>query len=323
MARAVRHASDEAIAEAASALKQGGLVAFPTETVYGLGALHTHHDAVARIFLAKQRPSNHPLVLHADSTEMARALVAVWTPEAQALADAFWPGPLTMVLPRASQVSHAVTGGLDTAAVRVPASSVALALIRAAGGAIAAPSANPYQGISPTTADHVRSGLGDRVDMILDGGPCARGLESTIVDVASQTLLRLGPISAVQLRAFLPALRVAESFRNATDDGVHLSPGMSAKHYAPRARLRVMSVVAMSRETANVPTDHAMWLTHSVEPPAGHGLRLPGHAEEYGALLYAALHTLDALNAREIWVEEIPEHDSWDAMRDRLQRAAH
>ncbi len=308
---------------AAQALQEGKLVAFPTETVYGLGALHTHKGAVERIFAAKGRPANHPLVLHVDSTEMARSLVGAWPAEAQTLADAFWPGPLTLVLPRAAHVSHLVTGGLDTVAVRVPDSPIALALIRAAGDAIAAPSANPYQGLSPTTAEHVRRGLGSKVDMILDGGPCTRGLESTIVDVLSQTLLRLGPISPKQLHHALPELDVAPSLRVADSESVHLAPGMDAKHYAPTARLRVMATSALENNMHHTDNAQVMVLAYSIDVGEGLGLRLSDRAEDYGALLYAALHALDLTGISEIWVEQVPSSPAWDTVRDRLARAAH
>lgn len=313
------HAAVDAaiIAQAALRLRAGGLVAFPTETVYGLGALATREDAVRHIFRAKGRPPTHPLVLHVDNIEMAKQVVAHWPAEAEALARAFWPGPLTMVLPKAEHVSTLVTGGRETVAVRMPASNIALALIRQAGGAVAAPSANPYQGISPTTAEHVQRGLGAEVDLIVDGGPCARGLESTIVDVVHQSLLRLGPVSPSALRQYLPGLQVAEELRHASDEHAHIAPGMDAKHYAPKARLRLRTRADIESAPEE---DGVVALSYSFEPRIG--LRLPADADGYGTLLFAALHSLDREDVREILAERVPANEQWLAIADRLQRAS-
>lgn len=298
-------------------LHEGKLVAFPTETVYGLGARVGDEAALARIFAAKGRPATHPLVLHVSSIAMARDLVTNWPDAAEALARAFWPGPLTLILPRGARVPDIVTGGGPTVAIRMPAHPVALALIEATGEAIAAPSANPYQGISPTTAAHVVQGLGDKVDLIVDGGPCARGLESTIVDVTGQRLLRLGPVSPSALYTYLPELRLQTQAAPDHAASPHEAPGLSAKHYAPRATLRVLARCDLpTRGAAQTPV-----LAHSFDP--AFGLRLPGDAEGYGATLYAALHTLDRPEAHQILVEQIPEGEAWLAVADRLARAAH
>ncbi|HEY9723210.1 MAG TPA: L-threonylcarbamoyladenylate synthase, partial [Oscillatoriaceae cyanobacterium] len=196
---------DPAIAAAAAAIRRGELVAFPTETVYGLGANALEAAAVNKIYTAKGRPANNPLIVHVDSPEMARRVVSEWPESAERLAAAFWPGPLTLVLPRRPEVPAVTAGGLDSVGVRVPAHPIARALIRAADTPIAAPSANPYMGVSPTTAAHVAAGLGDRPALILDGGPAEVGLESTVLDLTRPvpTVLRPGGLPLARLREVL------------------------------------------------------------------------------------------------------------------------
>jgi L-threonylcarbamoyladenylate synthase len=226
------HPDPVAIAEAAGVLERGGLVAFPTETVYGLGARGLHAEEVAKIFAAKGRPAGHPVILHVDGDARARALAAEWSDTAALLARDFWPGPLTLVVPRAPNVPPEVSGGLDTVGIRAPNHAVALALIRAVGEPLAAPSANAHTHISPTTADHVLRSLGDKVDLILDAGACAHGIESTVVEVgtggSALRVLRPGAITLDQLRAVDP--NAVDAAGIIEGDAPRAAPGRAAKH---------------------------------------------------------------------------------------------
>jgi L-threonylcarbamoyladenylate synthase len=202
---------------AAAVLRRGGLVAFPTETVYGLGADATNADAVTKIFAAKGRPSTNPLIVHVADAAVARRYATAWPPAAAQLADRFWPGPLTLVLPKAPDIVPAVTAGLNTVGLRVPDHPVALQLLREFGGAVAAPSANRSNRVSPTTADHVREELGDAVDLVLDGGPCRVGIESTVLDLTTErpTILRPGGLSREQIEAVVGPVGVADGLAKA------------------------------------------------------------------------------------------------------------
>ncbi len=312
--------SDDAIARAAAQLRAGRLVAFPTETVYGLGADATNGHAVALIFEAKGRPRFNPLIVHVADTEAARR-IASFTSKADRLADAFWPGPLTLVLPRRpdSGISDLVSAGLDTIAVRVPAQPVAHALLKAAGVPVAAPSANVSGHVSPTTAQHVEADLGDKVALILDGGPTEHGLESTVVDVTGEqiVLLRPGAVTREAIEEVLgePVLKAGES--SAQGDRIR-SPGQLASHYAPRAKVRLNA------------TD-----LHPGEALLAFGEPLPGAEEhmmenlsptgdlvEAAANLFAALRRLDATGVETIAVMPIPETGLGEAINDRLRRAA-
>ena len=226
-----------AYAESARVLRAGGLVAFPTETVYGLGARAFDERALARIFEAKGRPVHHPLIVHVEDEDQARTLAATWPEHAARLARAFWPGPLTLVVDRADAVPASVAGGAASVALRAPAHAVARGLLAALGEPIAAPSANRYQGLSPTIVAHVIKELGERVDLVLDGGPCEAGIESTVVDVrsASPRVLRPGALGLAELRAVVPDLRLRGG--SAGSGERRASPGMDERHYAPRARL--------------------------------------------------------------------------------------
>ncbi len=315
-----------AIAEAAAVLRRGGLVAFPTETVYGLGAAALDADAVARIFAAKGRPAHNPLIVHlAAADELPRVARSV-PPLAARLAAAFWPGPLTLVLPRRPEVPDAVTAGLDTVAVRVPAHPVARALLAAAGVPVAAPSANPYQRVSPTTAAHVVALLGDRVDLVLDGGPATVGIESTVVDVtgAVPVLLRPGGVGAAAIEAVVGPLRRAAAVAEGT---ARPSPGLSRRHYAPRAALvpftpaersvvwrRIADAVAAGERIGLIAFDVA----GAAAAPA---LRMPADAAGYARGLYAALHALDDAGCARAFVERPPADPAWEAVADRLHRA--
>ena len=291
--------SGDVIARAAELLRAGGLVAFPTETVYGLGANALDEAAVRRIFEAKGRPSTSPLIVHVDSIEMARSLAAEWPDAAEKLARAFWPGPLTLVVPKLPCVPGEVTAGLSNVGLRMPAHDVALALIRAAGLPLAAPSANRFTELSPTAAEHVRRGLGNRVSMILDGGPCRVGIESTVVSVAGArpVLLRPGMISASEIEAVAGPLGEASSPAGLA----HLSPGQHPKHYCPRT-----PVLIAGRDPA---------------PPGARVVRVSVAALPV-AQLYATLHHLDDEGYDAIVVELPPETPEWAAVRDRLLRAA-
>ncbi len=298
------------ISEAAALIRRGRLVAFPTETVYGLGANALDAEAVARIFEAKGRPRTSPLIVHVSSIEMARTLVTDWPPEAETLARAFWPGPLTLVLPKQAQVPDIVTAGLGTVGVRMPAHPMAQELIRESGVPIAAPSANRFTEVSPTTAEHVRQSLGDRVDCILDGGPTQVGIESTVLSLAqSPRLLRPGMISQAEIEELIgPIERVAGK-----QEGAHESPGMHERHYSPRTRVIL----------GEPPRDgRGAYLWRTRELPAARLVRMPEDAEAYAAVLYAQLHALDAAGLDWIAIEPPPEDQEWVAIRDRLRRAA-
>jgi len=304
------------IATAARVLRAGALVAFPTETVYGLGADATNARAVAAVFEAKGRPRFNPLIVHVQDAEAA-ARLGTMSADGQRLAAAFWPGPLTLVLAKRSGciVAELATAGLDTIAVRVPAHPVAQALLRTANLPIAAPSANRSGHVSPTTAAHVEADLGDRVAMILDGGPAPLGLESTVVDAtgAEPVVLRLGAVARDDLARVLGrpiAVAGGEAARPS-------SPGMLARHYAPRAKLRlgardVREGEALLAFGAHVPR-HAGPMIN---------LSTAGDLIEAAANLFAAVRALDASGAASIAVMPIPERGLGEAINDRLRRAA-
>jgi len=303
---------DQSIARAARILRDGGLVAFPTETVYGLGADACSDEAVARIFAAKARPDFNPLIVHVPSGDAAGKLVR-FNARAERLAAQFWPGPLTLVLPRQADcpVSLLATAGLPTLAVRVPGRQDARRLLRTAGIPVAAPSANPSGRVSPTTARHVADGLGDKVDLILDGGACPVGLESTVVDCTTDTptLLRPGGVAREDLESLLATpLAVA----NATGDGPK-APGMLERHYATRLPLRLDAAAPRAGEALL-----------GFGPAAGATLNLSarGDLTEAAANLFAHLHRLDDPAYTGIAVSPIPEEGLGRAINDRLRRAA-
>lgn len=303
----------DAIGRAALYLRDGGLVAFPTETVYGLGADATNDQAVARIFAAKGRPQFNPLISHVSGLQMARQH-GVFSETAERLAEAFWPGPLTLVVPRADtcQVSLLASAGLDTVALRVPQHAVAQALISRAGTPLAAPSANPSGGISPTTAQHVTDGLGNHVDMILDGGPCMLGIESTVVSVVDNTvrLLRPGSVTRQELECVCGTVETAQN-------GAIEAPGMLASHYAPNSRVRLN---AMTTETGEA------LLAFGPEVPDHSGpmenLSASSDLVEAAANLFAMLRRLDAQEPQGIAVMAVPSEGIGEAINDRLARAA-
>jgi L-threonylcarbamoyladenylate synthase len=312
---------DPALVEAASVLVAGGLVAFPTETVYGLGADGLNPAAVARIYAAKGRPATNPVILHVADVASALPLVAQWPANAQLLADRYWPGPLTLVLPASAAVPAIVRAGGPTVALRCPAHPVAQALIRAAGRPLAAPSANRSQHLSPTLAEHVASSLGEAVDLILDGGPTQAGLESTILDLSGTRprILRPGPITPAELAALLGPVEV---WTGAVETGVRQqAPGMGERHYAPRTRLELVARgTGLSSGSGSVAY---VGIGDLPALPAGvRGVLLPPDAEAAGARLYALLHELDEAGFERIVIEQPPEGEAWMAVRDRLQRAS-
>jgi len=311
------------IARAVAVLKSGDLVAFPTETVYGLGADAANAAAVRKIFAAKGRPANHPLIVHiADAVQLANWAREI-PPAAHTLAKKFWPGPLTLVLKRNPNVPDAVTGGQDTVALRVPSHPVAQALLREFGGGIAAPSANRFGRVSATTAAHVREEFGDSVACVLDGGAADVGIESTIVDCsrATPTLLRPGWITPRELEAALGAPLAAPG-ANAPR-----APGTLDKHYAPQTPLQLMEadlVVELARSLTRQGRRVAV-LARTTLRPLIEGLvwiAAPADAAGYAHDLYARLRELDHAGCDAILVEQPPEEPEWLAIRDRLNRAA-
>lgn len=313
------HPSPAILARAASLLQRGQLVAFPTETVYGLGANALDPAAVQRIYEAKGRPAYNPLIVHVPDAASAQRLVTVWPETAERLATRWWPGPLTLVLPKAMGIPSEVTAGLGTVALRVPAHPVALALLRACGFPLAAPSANRSGQISPTSAAHVAQGLGDRVPMILDGGPTSVGIESTVIDLSGPrpVLLRPGMISQADLEAVIGPVDRAQA--SGAPEEARPAPGMLDRHYAPRARLVLLDSGATP---AVAPGTGA--LMRSAAPPAGcsAAITLPDDPAAYARGLYGALHDLDAADVSVILVEPPPPSPAWDGIRDRLRRAA-
>ncbi|MBL8323418.1 MAG: threonylcarbamoyl-AMP synthase [Rubrivivax sp.] len=317
-------AADAAIQVAAQALASGELVAFPTETVYGLGARADSDEAVARIFAAKGRPAEHPLIVHVASIESAREFAATWPAAAEVLARAFWPGPLTLIVPRRPQVAAAAAGGQPTIGLRMPAHPVALALLRAAAqrgvAGVAGPSANRFGRVSPTCAEHVRAEFGPQL-RLLDGGACAVGIESAIVDCTHEppALLRPGQLERRRIEAALGvplALPAADSPR---------ASGTLEAHYAPSASVLLLEGPDLAVRTAHPPAlaDRGVGVYSRRVPAAGWLHRpMPGDPDAAAQELFAALRWFDEAAAHEIWVERVPATAAWEGIRDRLQRAA-
>ncbi len=310
------------IEEAARLLNAGELVAFPTETVYGLGADAANPAAVARIFAAKGRPHSHPLIVHVSNLDAARELAAGVPDTARKLAEAFWPGPLTLVLPKAEHVLAAVTGGQSSVALRAPAHPIARALLAAFGRGIAAPSANRYGRISPTRAADVREELGGAVALVLDGGDCAVGLESTIVACLGGrvTLLRPGAVSRSQVADVVGIV-------SDPDAAAPRTPGRQHVHYAPDTPLVIADSTSLHRQVqdALAAGERIAVLARSAAPCASERLtwrQMPAQPAGYGRSLYAALRELDRAGAQRILVEAVPVDEIWAAVADRLARAA-
>jgi len=336
------------IARAAALLRAGRLVAFPTETVYGLGANALDPEAVARIYAAKRRPATSPLIVHVASIDMAKSLVADWPEAAALLTKNFWPGPLTLVLPVACVETRAgvktsdrvgtgvppvqaepssavlssrtippiVTAGLPTVGLRMPNHPAALALIEAAALPLAAPSANRFTELSPTTADHVRQSLGSEVDLILDGGPCTVGIESTVLSLAgpNPVLLRPGGISRQQLEALIGPIATLKD----APAGAHPAPGMHARHYSPRTVLYLTQKGEVPEQWQGI----YLQLHHAPTRTNITVLQMPQSAAEYAASLYKVLHNADGNNYSWIAVDSPPNTPEWEAVHDRLRRAA-
>lgn len=311
-----------AIEEAASILASGGIVAFPTETVYGLGANGLDPEAVQKIYDAKGRPATNPLILHVARVEQARELVSHWPDAAQRLVDTFWPGPLTLVLKKTALVPDIVTAGLDTLAVRMPEHPVARALLRQCAFPVAAPSANRYTGVSPTRAEHVAMALGDRIPLVLDAGQTEVGIESTVVQVTDQhvILLRPGMISAVDIEAVagVPLLRVAAIV---PEHEARPSPGQSARHYAPEGRV----IVGSAQDAADLPrATPGLAVLFKPHPLPQHVtfVQAPSTPAEYAHDLYEWLHRADEEGCVFVFLEEPPDAPEWEGIRDRLRRAS-
>jgi len=315
------HPDAQLLAKAGEIVRCGGLVAMPTETVYGLAASAIDASAVERIFAAKGRPATNPVIVHVLDLDAMRPLVAYLPDSAIRLAERFWPGPLTIVAPKSDAVPAIVTAQGPTVAVRAPSHPVARGLLAAAGIPLAAPSANRSNALSPTRAEHVLRGLDGRIDLVLDAGPTPGGIESTVVDVTCSPprLLRPGIISPSELEAVLgPIARRSEE-----SAGPLRSPGMLKKHYAPQTPLEVSAESEKRvRElaTAGRCVGWLRWADH-VEIPGVVVLLLPGDPVGYAAGLFTALHELDALSLDRIVVEAPPEGDAWLGVHDRLSRA--
>ncbi len=325
------HPDPRAIAQAAAALRAGQIVVFPTETVYGLGALALDRAAVKRVFEVKGRPLTHPLIVHVLGEAEAKGYAAEWPPLASELARAFWPGPLTLVVKKAAFVPSEVTGGSDAVALRAPSHPVARALLSALGEAIVAPSANRYQSLSPTRAEHVVSSLEGQDLFILDAGPCPSGIESTVVDVrgAEPRVLRPGALSIPALRAVAPSLHYARI--EAGDGESRASPGQDKRHYAPRTPLVRTPSRAEALERARMLTERGERVSvvlfgesirHDEKDPRAAIHVLPGDPEAAGAALFALLYELDRQKYELILVEPPPDAPGWEAIVDRIARAS-
>ena len=310
------------IERAVQLLRAGELVAFPTETVYGLGADASNVSAVAKIFAVKGRPQDHPLIVHVPGVEHLDRWACEVPEKARALAKAFWPGPLTLILKRRPEVIDAITGGQDTVGIRVPNHPLALELLKAFDGGVAAPTANRFGHVSPTTAQHVHDELGDAVAMILDGGPCQVGIESTIVDLTGErtTILRPGMVSAFELGKVLgrlPAIGGADAPRVS---------GSLAAHYAPRTPLALLQpdVVIFAVRDALAANEHIGVIAPMACPLSDERIvwrQISGEAAGFAHDIYALLRELDEMGCARIVVQKPPLNENWRAINDRLQRA--
>jgi L-threonylcarbamoyladenylate synthase len=321
------------IQRAVEILRRGGLVAFATETVYGLGADATNSEAVAKIFAVKGRPATNPLIVHVVDKTVAKRYVGAWPESAERLAQAFWPGPLTMVLPKGNKIAPAVTAGLATMAIRSPDHPLASELLREFDGPVAAPSANRSTRVSSTTADHVRQDLGEAVDLILDGGPCRVGIESTVIDLTSSkpTILRLGGVGREGLEEIVGPIEVQQV--STAGISAAKSPGQQAIHYAPVTPAfrigprdeHLFSTIFEHRlgRKAIFLIIHGSDLAEQLLQWADRDtiVELPAEASEFGRRLYAALRDADARHVDMIWIQVPPPGSEWDAVRDRVQRA--
>ncbi len=309
------------ITKATNILREGGLVAFPTETVYGLGADAANPDALQRIFAAKERPYNHPLIVHISAIKNLNDWAREVPETAIKLAHAFWPGPLTLILKKQPHVSDLITSGQDTIGLRIPKHPVALQLLQAFAGGIAAPSANRFTHISPTTAMAVQEELGGKIDLILEGGLCEVGLESTIIDVTRETpvILRPGMISAQAISALL-GMQVAL----AASEAEIRAPGMHHLHYAPNtaaaliAKDEVSSFLQINKDPVAIVIYSEM---NMPEIPNVHWVKLSDKPAQYAHDIYQSLRSLDHQQFKRILIERVPDTTEWDAIRDRLLKA--
>lgn len=304
--------TDDEIWQAAGILRSGGLVAFPTETVYGLGANALDASAVQKIFAVKQRPATSPLIVHVGSVAMAKELVSEWSGKASRLADRFWPGPLTLVLPKKPVIPDVVTAGLPSVGLRMPAHPVALRLLECAGVPIAAPSANRFTRLSPTEARHVREGgLGPEVECILDGGSTEIGIESTVLSLleGEGRLLRPGMIAVSDIEEIIGPL----SGVLPVSGGSHLSPGLHLQHYSPATKTVIGT---------DFPPGRVGYVWWNQERKSCASVRMPSEPRAYAQKLYSVLHEMDALRLDAIVVEPVPQEEEWAGIRDRLSRAS-
>lgn len=306
----------ENIRYAAEVLRTGGLVAFPTETVYGLGANALDEDAVRKIFEAKGRPETNPLIVHVSGYEMASRLGDV----PKELTDKFWPGSLTLVVKRSRTVPDAVTAGGETVGLRCPAHPIAMALLEHAGLPIAAPSANRSTGVSPVTAQHVQEDLDGKVDIILNGGQCPKGIESTVLDLTSSppSILRPGSVLTSEIEEVVGKIGVGSI------GTVSKSPGQGRKHYAPRTRIHLSEGDGRKLVESLVETGHKVgWMPIELQAIEGaETISMPADPQKYAAKLYVALRIMDKLGLDAIVIEKPPQEPEWTAVLDRLERAS-
>lgn len=302
------------ISHAAELIRRGRIVAFPTETVYGLGANALDADAVRKIYEIKGRPAESPLIVHVASVEAARELVTRWPTDATALTGRFWPGPLTLVLPKRPEIPDIVTAGLTTVGVRMPSHPVALELLRAAAVPIAAPSANPFAALSPTEAGHVERSLPAGVDLILDGGASEVGIESTVLSLAGDkpVLLRPGMVTREQIEGLIGPVELAGRIEDA-----HPSPGMHPRHYSPKTPV----VLVFNGKLPDQGCGAYLWI--SQDATARRSVQMPSEPDSYAARLYRTLHELDSEGWDWIAIENPPREGRWQAVADRLRRASH
>jgi L-threonylcarbamoyladenylate synthase len=296
------------IQASADAILRGELVCIPTETVYGIAADATNPEAIQRIFDAKERPAENPLIVHVSDFVQLEDVVREWPDAAEILANRFWPGPLTLVLKKAETIPDSVTGGLDTVAVRMPDHPVALDLIEVCGVPLAAPSANRFMQLSPTRADHVDPYLAERVTMILDGGPCRIGLESTVVDVSHHPprILRPGGISRGDIQAAL-----GRPLGQMPPNSMRRSPGLYSRHYAPKATVKLVKALGPKMTGLGFG-----------DPQNPQQIKMPRDPQVYAAALYAALHRLDSVGTKTIAIEQPPDDPAWEAVHDRIRKAS-
>jgi L-threonylcarbamoyladenylate synthase len=305
------------VRRAAQILRAGGLVAFPTETVYGLGADAANQEAIRKLYAVKRRPADHPVIVHFADAEKALAWAREVPAAARELAARFWPGPLTLILKRSAAAKDFITGGQDSVGLRVPSHPVAQALLQEFAGAIAAPSANRFGLVSPTTAAHVREDLGSEVDLVLDGGASEVGIESTILDLSGPkpVLLRPGHISPVQLKEVLGA----EILDKAVASPRH--PGGMERHYSPRTPAQLVFSYELDKAIAHARGQVAVLAFSRPDERVDYWLRMPRDPKAYAQRLYAALRELDTADCERIVIEAPPDSPEWSAVLDRLKRA--